>query len=80
MKQWGLTVLILFTVGGCATRAVIADLEDDKVIVQASGSDMTVINAEAQKGCQVHDRTAVPISHTCLNAYCTVSNYLYACK
>ena len=80
MKQLLLAALISFAVSGCATHAVISDLEDDKVVVQASGNDMNVIDAEAQKGCAIHDRTAVAISSTCADYYCTVRHYLYACK
>lgn len=79
MKRWVLLLTIL-AISGCATHAVISDLENDKVIVQASGSDMNIIDAEAQKGCQIHDKSAVAISSTCADGYCTKRNYLYACK
>lgn len=82
MRQFKIAILILAaaTLSGCATQAVIADLEDDKVIVQAQGNDMTVINAEAQRGCQMHGKTARQVSKACLNGWCTAANYLYACQ
>jgi hypothetical protein len=72
--------IIVLAVSGCATRAVISDLEEDKVKVQASGNDMTVIRAEAQKGCAVHDRSPVQISYRCLDGYCIQKEYLFACN
>ena len=65
---------------GCQTRAVISDLEDDKVIVQAVGGDMAVIDAEARRGCSIHGRRPVQISYTCMDDYCFKKQYLYACK
>ena len=74
-------LLLALALSGCATHAVISDLEDDKVIVQADGNDMKVINAEAEKGCAIHGRDAVgSISSTCADYYCTIENHLYACK
>ena len=64
---------------GCSTTAVISDLQTDKVIVQANGSDMTVIEAEARKGCAIHRRQPVPISKRCLDHLCSQTAYLYAC-
>lgn len=65
---------------GCATQAVVADLTTDRVIVQAIGTDMEVIGAQARQGCAIHGRTPVPISHRCLNQYCTQRAYLFACR
>lgn len=73
---FGVAVLLM----GCATKAVISDLETDKVIVQATGSDMSVITAEARRGCAIHGRVPVQISYRCLDAYCIKTEYLFACK
>lgn len=67
-------------VAGCTTQAAIRDLESDKVIVQAQGGDMSVIRQEAQRGCSVHGKSAVPISQSCLDGYCMRKEYLFACK
>ena len=56
MRHIILALSLPFLITGCATTAVIVDLEDDKVIVQGSGGDMVVINSEARKGCAMHDR------------------------
>jgi hypothetical protein len=66
-------------VSGCA-QAVIADLEEDKVIVEASGNDHSLIQAEARKGCQIHGREPVSISYSCMDQYCIRARYLFACK
>ena len=65
--------------GGCATKAVISDLQTDKVVVQASGSDMSVIEAEARKGCAIYKRHPIPISKRCLDNLCMQTAYLFAC-
>lgn len=65
---------------GCATSAVVADLEEETVIVQAKGSDFAVIEAEAKKGCAIHGRKPVSISKSYLDGYCIRAQYLFACK
>ena len=65
---------------GCATSAVISDLEEDKVIVEARGNNAAVIDAEARRGCAIHGRTAVPISKKCIDEYCIRAQHLFACK
>ena len=72
--------IIVVALSGCATRAVISDLEEDKVKVQATGNDMSVIMAEASNGCSIHDRKPISISNRCLDNYCVTKEYLFACK
>jgi len=79
MKCCAIVVAAILTLSGCAS-AVISDLEDDKVIVQAQYADMQMIKAEAQTGCAVHGKEAVPISQWCVDRYCSTKNYLFACK
>lgn len=74
----GLVSLLLLP--GCASRAVIADLENDKAIIQLTGSDFSVADAEAQKGCNIHGKYAQRISHICKGSYCSRKDVLYACK
>lgn len=67
---------------GCQGRAVIADLEEDKVIVQhntAAEEDGTLMRT-AREGCRVHGRTPVAISSSCLDNYCINKRSLFACK
>lgn len=72
-------VITLSIVASCGTTAVITDLEEDKVKVQAHGSDLSVIDAEAAGGCAMHERRPRRISYNCLDFYCTKKEYLYAC-
>ena len=68
-----------FLLSACVTNAVVSDLEQDKVKVQATGNDMTVIFAEARRGCAMHGRVPKEVSFVCLDDYCIKKEYLYAC-
>ena len=61
--------------------AVIADLEEDKVVV-ASGMGTTddMVQTEARKGCAMHGRYAVAISYSCLDEFCIRKRHLFACQ
>ena len=60
---------------------VIADLEQDKVIIQGGlGTTIESIRAEARRGCAIHDRTPVAINESCLDDYCIRKQYLFACR
>jgi hypothetical protein len=63
---------------------VISDLENDKGLVQYNGNDTAVLQAEAQRGCSIHGRTAYgPLSSRCYNPQgyvCYGYEYLFACK
>ena len=74
----GLISLLLLP--ACTSRAVIADLESDKAIVQLSGNDLGVADAEAAWGCDIHGKGAYRISTNCIDNYCFTKNILYACK
>ena len=78
-RRTALSLFAALCITGCSTTAVISDLQTDKVIVQAKGSDMSVIEAEARKGCAIHRRQPVPISKRCLDHFCSQTAYLYAC-
>lgn len=77
---------LLWTAGlclslGCATQAVIADLEGDKVVVQQSlTTPMEEVLASARSGCRIHGKIARgPISHVCADGYCMTKRHLFAC-
>jgi len=72
-------IISLLLLPGCASRAVIADLENDKAIIQLTGSDLSVADAEAQKGCNIHGKYAQRISYICKGSYCSRKDVLYAC-
>lgn len=68
-------------VAGCAAPVVIADIEHDKVVVQANRyTSVDAVRAEAAKGCALHGRTAVPISRRLVGAYNERALYLFACR
>ena len=61
--------------------AVIADLEEDKVVVASGmGTADGMVQEQAQKGCAIHGRHAVAISHSCLDQYCIRKRHLFACQ
>ncbi len=79
-------IIILTFLGGLlaacvATPAVIADLEEDKVIVRSDllTEDSDVLR-KARDGCAIHDRVPVRISYTCVDEYCSQKNHLFACR
>ena len=84
--QIGRTVVAavgLLTLTGCVAPAVIADLEEDKVIVQSGlGTTDDQIWIKAQQGCSLHGRTPIELSVRCVDPGdfgCTVKNHLFAC-
>jgi hypothetical protein len=77
------TALLLcppLALAACAPHAAIIDLEDDKVLVEASGDDEALVVEEARRGCAIHGRIAVPLSSWCLDAVCSHAHYLFACR
>ena len=62
------------------TPAVIADLNEDKVVVRSGiGTGDAQIRIKARQGCGLHGRVARPISMQCLDEYCLARNHLFAC-
>lgn len=78
-KRGSVCAMLVILLYGCGTSAVVTDLEEDKVKVQANGGDIKVIDAEAERGCAMHDRQPQRISYHCLDGYCMQKEYLYAC-
>jgi chemotaxis methyl-accepting protein methylase len=76
---WLMWASLAVAVAGCA-NAVISDIATDKVKVVATDNDQKMIMGEAEKGCAIYKRTPVAISKRCIDAYCTQSEYLFACK
>lgn len=75
-----LAALLFLVAAGCGTTAVIGDISQDKVIVEASGDDKAVIEAKAAEGCGLYGRRAIPLSKQCQDAYCMRVRYLFACQ
>ncbi len=73
--------LVLLSLAGCAAPAVISDINDSALKVQANVyTPMNEVNAKAREGCQIYNKTPVSISVQCLDGYCTRKAYLFACK
>ena len=73
--------LVLLLLAGCAAPAVISDINDSSLKVQANVyTPMNEVNAKAREGCQIYNKTPVSISVQCLDGYCTRKAYLFACK
>jgi len=82
VKKLQLASLLLLTVfiAGCETSAVLSDVSEDAVRVQAMGNDRAMIMPEARRGCTIYGRTPIEISYRCLDEYCIQKEYLFACK
>lgn len=84
-----IAIATLLLSGCIPEKAVISDLEEDKVIVQWSGVQgerlTSVIWAEAERGCAIHGKVPVEISSRCAipSAYtnlCDTYETLFACQ
>ncbi len=72
---------MLFLLAGCAAPAIISDINDSSLKVQANAyTPMNEVWASARKGCTIYNKTPVSISHTCQDQYCIRKEYLFACK
>lgn len=80
MKRVLFIVIASIVLTACQNRAVIADLEEDKVVVVAKDVDPAQIQAEADKGCAAHNRKAFLINSGCRGQYCKQKEYLFSCK
>jgi S1-C subfamily serine protease len=59
---------------------MIRDLEENRVMVQATNPDPAQVKAEAIRGCAFHGRTAVLVSQQCVDALCSTQIFLFACE
>jgi hypothetical protein len=73
-------MILLTGLAACAPHAAIVDVEEDKVLIEATGDEDALALREAQRGCAVYGRTAVPLSAWCLDALCSSARYLFACQ
>ena len=72
---------MLFLLAGCAAPAVISDINDSSLKVQANAyTYMGEVLVKAREGCKIYNKTPVSISHQCQDQYCIRSEYLFACK
>ena len=89
------SIVFLFWLTGCASLGppVISDISDEHVKVERPGTtsigspskDMMdgSVEKEANRGCALYNRVAVPISHACVRPdvwFCYRWRFLFACK
>ena len=76
-------VLIVLMLMGCSPP-IIADLEQDKVVVQGSGLGSGVpaeVQQKAHEGCSMHGkRASQALNRRCLDGTCITALYLFACR
>ena len=74
-------VPLLVLLAGCAAPAIVSDISDSALKVQANVyTPMGEVLGAAREGCAIYDKTPVSISHTCQDQYCIRKEYLFACK
>lgn len=64
----------------CSSSAVITELNEDRVIIEARFPSPTQVEAEASRGCAFHGRTAVSVSKQCLDQACDTQRFVFACR
>ena len=74
----GLAAAVMLT--GCAGEPVVADVSQDKVILQGNGASPQQLQAKADETCQMYKRRAQPMSQRCGDQYCIQKIYLFACR
>ncbi len=80
MRRMVMLGSVLFFSACQSDSAVIADLEQDKVVVQVTGSNYGLADLEARRGCQWHGKVpSSRISKMCLGQTCDTARVLYAC-
>jgi len=80
MKRLSIYLVIGVFLAGCSSTAVITQLTENEVVVQAAHANQGQVDAEARRGCAFHGRNAVPISNECLDQLCNERSYLFACE
>jgi predicted metalloprotease with PDZ domain len=79
MRYLGLLVSSL-ALAACSSSAVLTELNEDGVIVEARFPNPTHVQAEASRGCAFHGRTAVSVSKQCLDQTCSTQRFVFACR
>lgn len=73
-------MLVLTALSACADPPTFQDISADRVIVMSNGSDASVVQAEAMRGCAIYNRNPVLMSKTCTDDFCMQRRYLFACR
>jgi hypothetical protein len=81
MNWKAFAVVAALVTAACAAPAVISDISDSSLKVQANNyTPPGDILAEADRGCALHNKEPVRISERCMDGYCTYKEVLFACK
>ena len=64
---------------GCAGQPTVADIGQDKVVIQGNNAPQEQIAAKASESCAMYQRVAKPMSYRCGDGYCIQKLYLFAC-
>jgi len=67
-------------VASCAGAPVVADISQDKVILQGNGASPDQLQAKADESCAMYKKRATPLSQRCGDQYCIQKYYLFACR
>lgn len=73
-------VAAALVLSGCSGQPVIADISQDKVILQGNGASPDLLMAKANEACAIYKRQAQPLSQRCGDQYCIQKYYLFACR
>lgn len=65
---------------GCAGHPVVADISQDKVILQGNNAPQEELLAKANESCAMYHKKAQPLSQRCGDQYCIQKYYLFACR
>ena len=83
MKKLGIIRFfpLLILLAGCAAPAVVSDINDSALKVQANTyTPMGEVWVVAREGCKIYNKRPVSISYQCRDQYCIRKQYLFACK
>ncbi|HZQ01390.1 MAG TPA: hypothetical protein VFB13_17730 [Reyranella sp.] len=64
----------------CSGEPVVADISQDKVILQGNGAKPEQLMAKANESCSMYHRHAQALSQRCGDEYCIQKYYLFACR
>lgn len=67
-------------VAACAGQPVVADISQDKVILQGNNAPPEQLRAKAEESCALYHRHATPLSQRCGDQYCMQKYFLFACR
>lgn len=72
--------VVIVLVAGACTDVAISDIGTDKVKVQGRTAQRDKVNTEAARGCALYNRSPTYLSERCVDTYCTVKEFLFACR